>query len=208
MKKQLSAILIVVLCLLCAGCGGISLPDRFAETTEPDAQTTQDLLPVPDEAAVRNAFDKAVEVYGWFDLCSLDNDSADTVEYGGETYNRVVSDAVPSYGELRTLVYDLFDTATGDALLREDSETPPYIEANGALYALDFARGVDMSRGDYTLSVEVQNSSAILCRVTVETLEYDAGADEYRHVNGSEELLYHYQRVGLRWVFTDFSLFY
>ncbi|MBQ7546520.1 MAG: hypothetical protein IJT41_06125 [Clostridia bacterium] len=208
MKKHLSAILIAVLVLLCAGCGDISLPDRFADTTEPELQTTQEVLPVPDEAAVRNAFDKAVEVYGWFDLCSLDSDSADTVEYGGETYNRVVSDAVPSYDALRTLVYDLFDTATGDALLREDSETPPYIDVNGSLYALDFARGVDMSRGAYTLSVEVQNSSAILCRVTVETLEYDADADEYRHVNGSEDLLYHYQRVGQRWVFTDFSLFY
>ena len=211
MKHTIAVLLAAVLCLLLASCAGktpgdlLSLPERQTELQE---QTTQALLPVPDEKTVRNAFDKALEVYGWFDLCSLDSDSADTVEYGGQTYYRVISDAVPSYDELRMLVFNLFDTQTGEELLREDSATPPYIDAGGALYCLDFARGVDMSRGDYTLSVEVQNSSVILCRVEVETLEYDDDSAEYRRVTGSEEFLYHYARVGTRWVFTDFSLFY
>lgn len=204
-RTTIPAFLIAVLCLLCASCADVALPGADTKTTEGAA--TQSVIPMPDEETVRNAFEKALEVYGWFDVCALDNDSADTVEHGGQTYNRVVSDAVPSYDALRTLVFDLFDTATGERLLQEDSETPPYIDAGGALYTLDFARGVDMTRGDYELSVEPQDSGDILCRVTVDTIEFGEG-DDYRRVTGSDVRFYHYQRVGTRWVFTDFTLFY
>ena len=204
-RTTITVILAVVLCLLISGCTNIALSGADTKTTEP--ATNSAVIPVPDEDTVRNAFDKAMEVYGWFDVCSLDSDSADTLEYGGQTYSRVVSDAVPSYDALRTLVFDLFDTATGESLLREDSETPPYIDVNGALYALEFARGVDMTYGDYTVSVEVQNSRVILCRVQVETLAFGDG-DDYRRVTGSEEYLFHYEQSGTRWVFTDFKLFY
>ncbi|MBR5620529.1 MAG: hypothetical protein IKW76_12410 [Clostridia bacterium] len=207
MKKTITVFLAAVLCLLCAGCGSITLPERFAdETTEPPV--SERVVAIPSQMQVQTAFEKAIEVYGWFDLCSLDCDSADTVEHGGETYCRVLSDEVPSYEVLRTLVFDLFETTTGERLLDEDSETPPYIDVGGVLYTRDFARGSDVTKGEYELTVEQESKTSILCKVRVETLEFNDGYKEYRRVTGYEDFTYHYQLVGNRWVFTDFELFY
>lgn len=206
MKKLLSVFPILVLCLLTAGCSGVSLPERFEPTTEPHLR--ESVVAIPSQTQVETAFKKATEVYGWFDLCSLECDSADRIERSGQTYCRVISDAVPDYEALRTLVYDLFDTQTGDRLLREDSETPPYIDADGTLYAQDFARGSDVTKGEYTLTVEQESATAFLCKVRVETLAFNDAYKEYRRVTGYEDFTYRYERVGSRWVFTDFSLFY
>lgn len=207
MKKCFSAFLIVAVCLSLTACGGVSLPARFIdETTEPTV--TERVVAVPSQTQVRTAFGKAVEVYGWFDLCAMDFDSADKVDRGDRTYYRVISDEVPSYDVLRTLVFDLFDTATGERLLDEDSKAPPYIDANGALYTQDFARGSDVTKGEYELTVEQESQTCFLCKVRVETLEFNDGYKEYRRVTGHEDYTYHYELVGNRWVFTDFELFY
>ena len=207
MKKFFGAILLAVLCLSLTACGGVSLPVRFDDTTTEPAVTAR-VIATPSETQVRTAFEKAKEVYGWFDLCSLDCDSADKVERGDVTYYRVISDEVPTYDALRTLVYDLFDTATGDRLLSEDSDCPPYIDADGALYTRDFARGSDVSKGEYELTVEQESKTGFLCKVRVETLAFNDGYKEYRRVTGYEDYTYHYALVGNRWVFTDFTLFY
>lgn len=208
MKKVFAAILTAILCLSLAGCAGASLPDRFtqAQTTEPPV--TASVVATPSQTQVKNAFEKALEVYGWFDLCSLDCDSADTAEHGGQTYYRVLSDEIPTYDALRTTVYDLFDTATGDRLLAEDTETPPYIDVGGTLYTRDFARGSDITKGEYELTVEQESKTGFLCKVRVETLEFNDGYKDYRRVTGYEDYTYHYELVGYRWVFTDFDLFY
>ncbi len=206
MKKMTLIILLVCLCLSLTACGGSSLLGRFAQTTEPTM--TERVIPVPSQTQVRTAFEKAMEVYGWFDLCSLECDSADRVERGGHTYYRVLSDETPTYDALRMLVYDLFETATADRLLQEDGEAPPYIDVDGALYTLDGARGSDMTKGEYTLTVEQESRTCFLCKVRVETLAFNDGYKDYRRVTGYEDYTYHYQLVGSRWVFTDFDLFY
>lgn len=207
MKKYFAVLCIAAVCLLLTACGSVSLPERFVdETTEPPV--TASVVATPSETQVRTAFEKAIEVYGWFDLCSLDCDSADKVERGDSEYYRVISDEVPTYDALRTMVYDLFDTQTGDELLREDSEYPPYIDADGALYTRDFARGSDVTKGEYELTVEQESKTCFVCKARVETLEFNDGYKEYRRVTGCEEFTYHYELVGNRWVFTDFALFY
>ena len=206
MKKFFAAFLIMVVCLSLTACGSVSLPDRFTETTEPPV--TAYVVATPSETQVKSAFRKAIEVYGWFDLCALDCDSADRVEHGGQTYYRVLSDEVPTYDALRTTVYDLFDADTGDRLLQEDSGTPPYIDVDGALYGQDFARGSDVTKGEYELTVEQENTTCFLCKARVETMQFNDGYKEYRRVTGYEDDTYHYERVGSRWVFTDFELFY
>lgn len=207
MKKYFAVFWIAAVCLSLTACGSVSLPERFVdETTEPPV--TASVVATPSETQVRTAFEKAIEVYGWFDLCSLDCDSADKVERGDSEYYRVISDEVPTYDALRTMVYDLFDTGTGDELLREDSEYPPYIDADGALYTRDFARGSDVTKGEYELTVEQESKTCFVCKARVETLEFNDGYKEYRRVTGFEEFTYHYELVGNRWVFTDFALFY
>lgn len=208
MKTTLSLLLTAALCLTLTACGGVSLPGRFAETTETEPVVTASVVAVPSETQVRTAFEKAMEVYGWFDLCSLDCDSSDRIEKGDVTYYRVISDEVPTYDALRMTVYDLFDAATGDAMLSEDSACPPYIDVDGALYTTDFARGSDVTKGEYELTVEQESRTCFLCKARVETLEFNDGYKEYRRVTGYEDFTYHYELVGNRWVFTDFSLFY
>jgi hypothetical protein len=206
MKKILSMILIAALCLSVTACGGISLPDTTPETTEPPV--TAAVVAIPSQTQVKTAFEKAVEVYGWFDLCALDCDSADYAKLDDTTYCRVLSDEVPTYDALRTMVYDLFDTKTADSLLQEDSKTPPYIDVGGVLYGQDFARGSDVTKGEYEVTVEQESKTCFLCKVRGETLECNDGYKEYRRVSGYEDFVYRYERVGNRWVFTDFSLFY
>ena len=207
MKKFFTALLIAAVCLSLTACGGVSLPERFVdETTEPPV--SERVIATPSETQVKTAFKKAVEVYGWFDLCSLDCDSADKVERGDSEYYRVISVEAPTYDALRTLVYDLFDTKTGDGLLQEDSQYPPYIDVDGALYTRDFARGSDVTKGEYELTVEQESKTCFLCTARVETLEFNDGYKEYRRVTGYEDFTYRYELVGNRWVFTDFSLFY
>ena len=208
MKIKAVFLAALALCVLLAGCSVQPLSDLLSEPTTEEA-TTQRTIPRPSVEDVENAFDKATEVYGWFDLCALESDSADKMEHGGRTYFRVVSDAVPSYDVLRTLVFDLFDTQTGERLLDEDSDAPPYIDVNGALYAQDFARGSDITKGDHTLTVEWESMTCALCHVQVETLEFgDQLGDDYRRVTGHEDYTFRYELVGRRWVFTDFQLFY
>ena len=198
----------LALCVLLAGCSVQPLSDLLSEPTTEET-TTQRTIPRPSVADVENAFEKAMEVYGWFDLCALECDSADKTERGGHTYYRVVSDAVPSYEALRTLVFNLFDTQTGERLLNEDSDAPPYIDVDGALFGQDFARGSDITKGDYSLTVEWESLTCALCRVQVETLEYgDELIDDYRRVTGHEDYTFRYELIGQRWVFTDFQLFY
>lgn len=207
MKKYFAVFCIVAVCLLLTACGSVSLPERIVdETTEPPV--TASVVATPSLTQVHTAFEKAIEVYGWFDLCSLDCDSADKVERGDSEYYRVISDEVPTYDALRTMVYELFDTQTGDELLREDSDYPPYIDVDGALYTRDFARGSDITKGEYELTVEQESKTCFVCKARVETLEFNDGYKEYRRVTGHEDFTYHYELVGNRWVFTDFELFY
>lgn len=205
MKKILP--LLLALCLL-AGCADSGLP-LFADPAPEETVTVQStVIPVPDEAAVRNRFEKALEVYGWFDLCSLPVDSTQTYAVGERTYYHVVSDEVPDYNTLRTIVYDLFSAEIGDKLLQSDSAYPPYISVEGQLYGMDGARGADITKGDYTLTVQTENSTSVLCTVQVEIIDLDTGAEDYRKVIGTETHTFHYNLVGSRWVFTDFDLWY
>lgn len=205
MKKILP--LLLVLCLL-SGCSNASIAKIGGADAPEETETAAVTIEAPDEEAVRNAFEKAKEVYGWFDLCSMDTDFSDKYTVGDWEYHRVVNDEVPTYDALRTLVYNLFDTATGDRLLDEDNEHPPYIDVDGVLYGLDGARGSDITKGDATMTVEYLNSTTIVCHVEVELIDFDEDAEDYVKVVGSEQHDYHYQLVGNRWVFTDFSLYY
>lgn len=206
MKKLLPILLCV---LFLAGCGRIELP-VVTQETQTELLSTEPVIVPPTAEEVRNAFDKALEVYGWFDLCSLETDSADRVEVGNATYCRVVREELPTLESLRTLVYSLFDTKTGEHLLGEKVQNKPYIDVDGALYGQDFARGTDMSKGEYTVEVTPESSTCMLCTVTVEIIDidYNNGASDPK-VIGTEDYTYHYQYDGNgRWVFTDFDLFY
>lgn len=204
MKKLILPILI--LCMILTGCTAPSLPLKDEETTAEET-TIRYIL---NEDSVHNAFRKALEVYGWFDLCSMEMDYSKTAQINGQTYYKVISSEVVSYSELRTLVYSLFSVETGDRLLDENSETPKYIDYNGELYGIDAARGADTGKGEYTAEVEYVSNTSILYKVRVELIDFDenAGIDNYRKVVGYEDYTYNYEYINNKWVFTNFSLYY
>ena len=202
MKKYIAAALTVALCFAVTACGRVALPGQQAESV------TASVAAIPSQTQVRTAFEKAMEVYGWFDLCALESDSAEKAKLGDVVYYRVLSDEVQTYDALRTMVYDLFDTPIGDKLLQADSETPPYIDVAGVLYGQDFARASDVTKGEYELTVEQESKTCWLCKARVETIELNDAYKDYRRVSGYADYVYRYELVGNRWVFTDFELFY
>ena len=141
MKKLL--ILSLLLCLLLQGC---TLPSQVQDPVETTAEETV-IHYILDEQSVHNAFSKALEVYGWFDICSMETDTSRSFDRNGITYYKTVNSEVSTYKELRTLVYSLFSVETGEKLLRENEENPPYIDYNGDLYCVDMARGADVTKG-------------------------------------------------------------
>ena len=204
MKKL--TVLPIIFCLLLAGC---TAKNPAPELTETSGEATV-INYILDESSVHNAFKKALEVYGWFDLCSIDIDSSKAVTVNDTEYYKTVNSEVSSYNELRTLVYSLFSVETGDMLLKEGANDAPYIDINGDLYGKDFARGTDITKGEYTAEVEYLSNTSVLYKVRVEIIDFDehAGIDNYRKVVGYEDYTYHYEYINNKWVFTDFSLFY
>ena len=190
-----------------SGCtGGTDVVDDETETTV--APTA--IQYILDEQSVINALEKAMEVYAVFNLCSMELDTSKAVTANGMTYCNVVSNEYSSYADLRTMVYSLFSVEIGDALLCEDSDRPPYIDYNGELYGLDFARGSDITKGEYTVEVENVSNTEIICHVSVETIDFDENADidSYRKVTGYEDYTFRYEYMNNKWIFTEFPYFY
>lgn len=205
MRKLLFSV--VLLSLVLTSCS-LSPVNFGGEEDTTDKETT--IRYILGEDSVHNAFEKALEVYGWFELCSMPMDFSKSETVNGAVYHKVISNECASFSELRTLVYSLFSVETGEKLLSEDSDTPPYIDIGGELYGRDFARGSDIGKGEYTADVEYISNTSVLYRVSVEIIDFDenAGIDNYRKVVGHEDYSYHYEYINNKWVFTDFYFFY
>lgn len=208
MKKIIPILL--CLCLL-SGCSASVSIIGGADAPQTEVLKAERVVEVPSESTVRSAFDKAIEVYGWFDLCTMDLDYNDKVTEGDREFYRVMDTEINTYEKLRTLVYELFSIEIGDALLKESEKNQHYKDINGVLYAQDGARGADITKGDYTYTVEIENARSVVCHVEVENIDFNYNdPDNYRVVTGMTKLDFHYayQPQNDRWVFTDFKLFY
>ena len=101
-------------------------------------------------------------------------------------------------GYLKTL----FSDEVVDGLLPMDGQQ--YVEIDGQLYVLEGGRGTDVTKGAVTLSVAwPQEAESLSCIVRAEVDLLDG--ETLSTVVGSQVYEFPYQRVGDKWVFTQFE---
>lgn len=126
----------------------------------------------------------------------------DQVTQGDLTYCRVSRSDLNNMDELRGYLKQLFSDEIVDPLL----STGCFIETENGLYALPAGRGSDVTKGGVVLSVvrPPETPAQCLVRVEVELLSWPDGAGEPT-VTGTQIYQFPYQKVGDKWVFTQFE---
>ncbi len=182
-------------------------------TSEPTAEPTGEAGPestpepsdVPNDEAVLEAYRTAAEIYSWFagyNDGGLMLDMEDTALQSDLTYFRVTRPGLGTMDELRGLLKSIFSDEIVDPLLSQGH----FVETEKGLYALPAGRGSDVTKGSVVLSVlRLQdNPSLCLIQAEVELLEWAEGA-QTPAVTGTQLYQFPYQRVGDKWVFTQFE---
>ena len=214
MKKKIW--LPLVLALLLAGCGGeeetaAPLPPESpapvsaeampeAETLEA-AQVESDAR-MPTEEEILGDYDRAVRIYGWFDLTPLE-DSGETLTEDGTVYRRVSAAGRGTVEELRLALRSVFTEALTERLLSGEEGRIRYRDIDGALYVTGEGRERSSGRGNVTVEVEQAGEAAYSVNVTVDLVEQKDGV-----VTGVECWAFPYVRENGRWGFSEFRLVY
>lgn len=154
------------------------------------------------EEEILSAYDRAVLIYGWFELEPLPN-NGHTTWVDGTVYRQVEADGVEDMEALRTCLRSVFSQELTDQLLSAGGDAPRYRDIDGNLYVTGTGRSPDPSKGSAELEVEQTADTAYSVNVTVDLL------DEAREtVTGLECWSFPYAFEDDRWVFTDFRLVY
>lgn len=155
----------------------------------------------PDDETVLAAYRAAVEAFWWFQVEPLPFDRTDSKELDGQVYYRVDYPGIDNTASLRGYLKSLFSDDLVEQLMPYDGKQ--YVDIDGALYGQDGGRGTDITRGAETAQVvRGENPDRCTVRVTVEVLD----PEQNGAVTGSETFDFPYEKVGEKWIFTDFSL--
>lgn len=155
----------------------------------------------PSDEEVLEAYRLAQEAFSWFQVAPMSFDASDSREVDGTLYYRVDYPGINSLSVLRGYLKSLFSDALVERLLPYDGTQ--YIEVDGVLYVQDGGRGTDIYRGmEYTQVVRSDNPNRLVVRATVEIVD----PEQEGAVTGTETYEFPYEKVGERWIFTDFSL--
>ncbi len=153
----------------------------------------------PTDEEVLAAYHKAAEAWSWFDLETLPCDPADRVEQDGAVFYRVDYPGLHTLADLRGYLKGLFSDELVDALLPPDGQQ--YVEVDGVLYVQSGGRGADLTRGGESVQVMRDEAGAIWVQVEVEELD----PEQDFAVVGTVRCRFPYQKVGEKWIFTEFS---
>ena len=156
----------------------------------------------PLESDVRGAYDRALRVYGWFDLAPLPT-SEEAVFLDGVRFRRVTMAGVRDLEDLRTYLHSVFSPELADRLLDGETARLQYRDIDGALYVAGTRRERNPETGAILIEVEQLDETAFSVNVLVDLLDEDG-----RTVVGQESWSFPYALVDDRWVFTDFRLVY
>ena len=209
MKKYYIILTAFCLSLCLFGCdagteSAESTESTAVQTETSAADTNETESQAPSDAEMDTVFDKAYEVYQWFELDKLevesDGNSIVMYEINGDYYGKVVDSRVSSFAELSDAVHTYISDEICNQLLTDGL----YMEENGVLYQLLADRGGDITRGDIlSKGVTGRTDTTVTYTVTVET--YDPYSET---VTGSEEIPYLYENIDGQWVFTQFQSIY
>ena len=155
----------------------------------------------PDDETVLAAYRAAVEAFWWFKVEPLPLDRSDSKELDGQVYYRVDYPGIDSTASLRGHLKSLFSDDLVERLMPYDGKQ--YVDIDGVLYGQDGGRGTDITRGSETAQVlRDDNPDRCTVRVTVEVVD----PEQNGAVTGSLTFDFPYEKVGEKWIFTDFSL--
>lgn len=157
---------------------------------------------IPRDEEILEAYRAAREAYNWFDLCTLDGHQDEKKEQDGRVYTRVADERFPNMDSFRSYLKTLFSDEVVDNLLPIGGQQ--YVEIDGGLYVSEGGRGTDITKGTVTLSVIwPQEGEGMSCTVRAEVEQLDE--ETLSTVVGSEVYDFPYQKVGEKWVFTQFE---
>lgn len=154
------------------------------------------------ESEILAAYERAVRVYGWFDLAPLPVSEERAVVDGRICY-RVEMDGIGDLEDLRAYLRSVFSRELTDRLLDGETARVQYREVDGALYASGGRRDRDARTGEIRIEPERIDETSYAVNVLVDLLD-DGGET----VVGLESWSFPYAFVEDRWVFTDFRLVY
>ena len=97
------------------------------------------------EAEILAAYERAVRVYGWFDLAPLSL-SGESAFLDGRRYERVDAEGIEDLEDLRSYLRGVFSRELTDRLLDGETARIQYREVDGALYASGSRRERDAAR--------------------------------------------------------------
>lgn len=190
------------------------LPTPEVQPTQDPAVATVEPAPEPErptDAEVLSVYREAAEAYSWFagyndSGLALDLTDGLTLPLptGGEgTFFRVTRPGLGSTEELRGYLKTLFSDEVVDGLLKDGSAA--FADGpEGGLYTTGAGRGSNITKGGVTLEVIwPQEGEPVLCTVqaTVELLDLETLST----VTGTQVYQFPYQKVGDKWVFTQFE---
>ncbi|OEF95689.1 hypothetical protein [Desulfuribacillus alkaliarsenatis] len=192
MKKGLLLIAVLVFSLAILGCNAKIQEEE--PVVAPNEEKPAAELSIDE---VQEAYYKAVEAYGWFDMTTMPVDST-MKEIDGMIYNRVDHSSIKTYADLEEYLHSLFASDIVDRLL--DPSFKRYRDIDGELYGILADRGSDIFKGDETLEIEKENDTKFVCIVEVELLDEDFKVTDY------EAHEFAYELVDGQWVFTNFYM--
>ena len=154
-------------------------------------------IPVPTDAQLEYAYEKAAEAYSWFDMKTMDSDFQDQQVFEGNVYERVRNTEITSLDQLKEYLHDIFSDDIIDSLIARNI----YRDFDGKLYTLNSARGADITKGEESLEIIRENDERIIFRIEVEILSPETG-----EVMSEEIYDFEYAYAGGKWLFTHFFL--
>lgn len=154
------------------------------------------------ESEILAAYDRALRVYGWFELAPLSS-TEETVRLDRAVYSRVNMDGVEDLEDLRVYLRSVFSQELTDRLLDGETARIQYREVNGVLYVSGTQRDRDAGVGGVRVEAEQLDETTYSVNVLVDLL----GADGETVVEQAS-WSFPYAFVEDRWVFTDFCLVY
>lgn len=154
--------------------------------------------PLPTDEQITTAYTKAVEAYSWFDLASMACDSNTSKVQNGNTYYKVTNPDIQTMSDLKAHLETLFSDTIVVSLL----DRAVYTEIDGQLYAIDAARGSDITKGEERASITKESDQKFSYNVVVDLVDPEQGET----VVGTENYSFPYELINNKWVFTDFSL--
>ena len=158
-------------------------------------------LPLPEEE-ILDAYERALRVYGWFELSPLPS-TEESASFGGKTYRRVNMDGIRKLEDLRAYLRSFFSQDLTAELLDGESARIQYRDIGGLLYVSGERRDRDPGKGKIQIDTEALDETTYSVNVVVELLD-----ESGKTVVGLESWSFPYAYDEDRWVFTDVQLVY